>query len=103
MEGAGWEVGPSGYMKLEKADESWRPGEISSSFPNCSGGIKACCGCEGGKGLYSNSVVQAWACQCPSCDETVWLEKEQDLEVAAPSLPPTNSPSCTNTQPLLVE
>lgn len=46
MEDAGWEVVPLDYMKLEKADESWRPGEISDSFPNCSGGIKACCGYE---------------------------------------------------------
>lgn len=50
MEDAGREVGVLEYTEFEEADESWRPGEVSHSFPNCSGGIKACWGVSEGKG-----------------------------------------------------
>lgn len=44
-EGTGWEIGPLDYMELEETGESLGLGEISDPFPDCSGGINACCGC----------------------------------------------------------
>lgn len=60
-----------GYMELEEADESWRPGKILESFPNCSGEIKACWMWVRGRAVQLLDSPH----QCPSCDGTMWLEE----------------------------